>query len=416
MKRSAKDESHGVFEHFLPYGRRKRADHPPAYRNKAKKADNSSFPSTLANELSLEETRLQFLANMNHELRTPLNGLLGASDLMSMTPLSDEQKIYLDIFRKSSRQLLRMVDSILDYGDMFSGQFRLQRAHFDFRQILEDCYFHFLPSAKKKYLDFKLEIDDSVPRWIFADAKRVSQILYSLVCNALKFTDNGSIGIKVRIDESNLEIIVKDTGIGITSDKWEIIFEAFEQRDHTHTRRHGGAGMGLAIARFLARAMGGELSMQSEPNLGTEFALKFPFLQSIEDMEPRSWPQSKCEPKILLVEDNEINQAVLFLLFSKRGIHIDIAQNGLEGLNTHRKNHYDLIFMDMQMPVMDGIDATVEIRAFDKDVQIVALTANILPETRDRAIAAGMNDFLQKPLRPEDLELILEQARNRLRN
>lgn len=366
-------------------------------------------------EISLDQLRLQFLANMNHELRTPLHGLMGATELLALTKLDGEQKHYLDIFRSSSQQLLGLVDNILDFSKMLSGELRLHRSHFDLKQVLKDCYDHFLPFAERKDVQLNLYISDTCPRWVYADAKRVSQILYHLVANALKFTPQGSVGILVGCEKKQAVITVRDSGVGIATEIGDKVFEAFYQEDSSHTRKHGGTGMGLAISRFLANAMDGELKMNSELDRGSEFTLKFPYLLPEESPAEKA-AQEQAQPRILLVEDNEINQAIVYLLFSKRGLHIDIAQDGLEGLNSHKKNHYDLIFMDMQMPVMDGIEATAKIREFDVDVQIVALTANLVPEDKEKAIKAGMNDFLCKPLDLMSLEKVLDCARNRLRN
>ncbi|RZA26229.1 MAG: response regulator [Proteobacteria bacterium] len=366
-------------------------------------------------ELAVDQLRLQFLANMNHELRTPLHGLMGATELLSLTKLDAEQQHYLDIFRSSSQQLLGLVENILDFSKMLSGEFKLHKTHFDLKQVIRDCYDHFLPFAKRKAIDLILNIEGSTPRWVNGDAKRVSQIIYHLVANGLKFTPEGRVTLFVAADDDVVTIRVKDTGVGIPEAQHDKIFEAFYQEDVSHTRKYGGAGMGLAISQFLANAMEGELKMNSEPDRGSEFSFRFPCAPVAENSQTEQAPLD-AQPRILLVEDNEINQAIVYLLFSKRGIHIDIAQDGLEGVNCHKQRPYDLIFMDLQMPVMDGIEATKQIRKFDNDVQIVALTANMVPQDKDKALAAGMNDFLCKPLDQGNLEKILEQARYRLRN
>ncbi|MES2745626.1 MAG: response regulator [Bdellovibrionota bacterium] len=366
-------------------------------------------------ELAVDQLRLQFLANMNHELRTPLHGLMGATELLSLTKLDAEQQHYLDIFRSSSQQLLGLVENILDFSKMLSGEFKLHKTHFDLKQVIRDCYDHFLPFAKRKSIDLILTIDDTTPRWVNGDAKRVSQIIYHLVANGLKFTPEGRVTLSVASDVDVVTIRVKDTGVGIPAAQHDRIFEAFYQEDVSHTRKYGGAGMGLAISHFLANAMEGELKMSSEPDRGSEFSFRFPSTPLSEDSQTEE-AALDAQPRILLVEDNEINQAIVYLLFSKRGIHIDIAQDGLEGLNCHKQKPYDLIFMDMQMPVMDGIEATKQIRKFDTDVQIVALTANMVPQDKEKALKAGMNDYLCKPLDQGSLEKILDQARHRLRN
>ena len=371
---------------------------------------------TVNNQLSLDQLRLQFLANMNHELRTPLNGLMGAAELLSLTELDAEQRHYLDIFRNSNQQLLSLIENILDFSKMLSGEFILYKNHFDIKQVLKECNEHFLPFARKKNLSLDFEIADSLPRWMYGDAKRLSQIVYHLVGNAIKFTHEGGVAVTVSCECDQVEFKVRDSGIGISTKKQSLIFEAFYQEDSSHTRQYGGAGMGLAISRFLVKAMEGDLLMSSEPNRGSEFHVRFPYLFGAEAEVLDPSLGGRAQPRILLVEDNEINQAIVYLLFSKRGIHIDIAQNGLEGLNSHRTLAYDLIFMDMQMPVMDGIEATRQIRKFDEEVQIIALTANFSPEEKRRALEVGMNDFLPKPLNQACMERLVNQARIRLSN
>lgn len=365
-------------------------------------------------ELSFDALRHQFLANMNHELRTPLNGLMGAAELLSLTDLDAEQRHYLDIFRSSNQQLLGLIENILDFSAMMSGDFKLENCHFDIKQVLTDCYEHFLPFAEKKFLSLEFTIADDLPRWLYADAKRLSQVIYHLISNAIKFTHQGGVTLDISCSEKEVFIRVKDSGIGISKPKQNLIYEAFYQEDSSDTRKYGGAGMGLAISRFLVNAMKGEIRMTSEPQHGSEFSIQFPYLVGPQADEKIPSASASTEPRILLVEDNEINQAIVYLLFSKRGIHIDIAQNGLEGLNSHRKNSYDLIFMDMQMPIMDGVEATREIRKFDSDVEIIALTANFCPEDKKKGLDAGMNDFLCKPLNHLVMERLLDQARNKL--
>jgi CheY-like chemotaxis protein len=339
---------------------------------------------------------------------------MGAAELLGLTNLDTEQRHYLNIFRSSNQQLLGLIENILDYSAMMSGEFELEKKHFDLRQVLNDCYEHFLPFAEKKSLTLDFHISDDLPRWLYADGKRLSQVIYNLVCNAIKFTQIGGVTLLLNCDEKEVFITVKDSGIGISKLKQNLIYEAFYQEDSSQTRKYGGAGMGLTISRFLVNAMKGELRMTSEPQSGSEFSMRFPYLMGPQAEERKTEGTHSSEPRILLVEDNEINQAIVYFLFSKHGIHIDIAPNGLDGLNSHRKNAYDLIFMDIQMPVMDGIEATKEIRKFDREVQIVALTANSSSEDKKRGLDSGMNEFLAKPLNQDIMERLLNQARIRL--
>jgi CheY-like chemotaxis protein len=365
-------------------------------------------------ELSFDDLRLQFLSNMNHELRTPLNGLMGAAELLGRTDLDAEQRHYLDIFKRSNQQLLGLIENILDFSAMTSGELKLENCCFDIKQVLQDCYEHFLPFAEKKYLSLEFTIADNLPRWLFADGKRLSQIIYHLISNAIKFTHQGGVTLDISADGFEIFIKIKDSGIGICKTKQNQIYQAFYQEDSSSTRKYGGAGMGLAISRFLVNAMKGEIRMTSEPKQGSEFSIRLPYRNGPQTDERKSLVSIATEPRILLVEDNEINQAIIYLLFSKRGIRIDIADNGLEGVNSHKKDPYDLIFMDIQMPIMDGVEATREIRKFDRKVEIVALTANFCPEDKKKGLDAGMNDFLSKPLNHAVMERLLDQARIRL--
>ncbi len=367
-------------------------------------------------DLSREQSHLQFLANMNHELRTPINGLMGAAELLSLTELNAEQKQYVEIFRSANQHLLDLVESILDFSKMMNGELKLQKNHFDIRQLIHDCYDHFKPFAEKKGLSLKVTIADDGPRWLYGDAKRLSQILYHLVANAIKFTHQGGISIELGCEETKVLLVVRDSGIGIAKASQDSIFEAFFQVDGSFTRQYGGVGMGLAVSQFLVKAMGGELMLSSDLGKGSEFALRFPNLINKEAAVDDEVTAYHRQARILLVEDDEINQALVFLLFSKRGLHIDIAQDGLEALNAHRKNPYDLIFMDLQMPVMGGIEATRQIRAIDSKVHIIALTATLCPDDIQLGIKAGMNDFLSKPLNYLSLERLLDQAGNRLKS
>lgn len=368
---------------------------------------HSELRKAVDDDLSLDQTKLQFLANMNHELRTPLTGLMGAAELLGMTSMTDEQRRYLQILRNSSEQLLGIVNDVLDYSKMATGQLRLSYSCFDLRSLLHESFLHFEPYARRKGLALVYNIDVSVPRQFYGDERRLSQLLGNLVSNALKFTQRGSVEIDINQEGNFISFLVRDSGIGIASDQLDSIFESFFQVDASNSRSYGGTGLGLAICRYLTLLMGGEINARSELKQGSEFQVRLPYVNDILGMPLSKTPFKVSPTKVLLVEDNEINQAIMLLLFNKRGIHIDVAGDGKEGLDLHRKNQYDLIFMDMQMPVMNGFEATQAIREFDSHVYIVALTANLLPELEAQWLKIGVNDCIAKPLDHERLESLL---------
>lgn len=358
-------------------------------------------------DLSVDQTKLQFLANMNHELRTPLTGLMGAAELLGMTSLTEEQRHYLQIFRNSSEQMLGIVNDVLDYSKMATGQLRLSYSCFDLRSLLHESFLHFEPYAQRKGLSLAYNIDASVPKQFYGDEQRLSQLLGHLVSNAIKFTSRGFVEIDIGLEGEFIFFKVRDSGIGIAVDQLDRIFDSFFQVDSSHSRSYGGTGLGLAICKYLTLLMGGDIVVSSESRKGSEFHVRLPYLNSILGMSLAKSKLKRLPRKILLVEDNEINQALILLLFNKRGIPIDIACDGQEGLDLHRKNHYDLIFMDMQMPVMNGVDATRAIREFDSQVYIVALTETLAPDVEAQCAQNGMNDCFAKPLDQGRLENLL---------
>jgi CheY-like chemotaxis protein/nitrogen-specific signal transduction histidine kinase len=367
---------------------------------------NKGRNDSVNDELSVDQTKLQFLANMNHELRTPLTGLMGAAELLGMTCLSEEQKHYLQIFRNSSEQLLSIVNDVLDYSKMATGQLSLNYSNFDLRSLLQESFLHFEPFAQRKGLTLRYNIHPSVPRLYYGDQQRLSQLLSHLVSNAIKFTAQGLIEIDAQQCEEALTLNVRDSGIGISSEQLPHIFDSFYQADTSHSRSYGGTGLGLAICKYLAILMDGEITAISALRKGSSFRVRLPPMRKPSELALH--PLRKMQgTKVLLVEDNEINQAIILLLFNKKGIQIDIAADGQEGLNLHRKNRYDLIFMDMQMPVMDGIQATREIRSFDPHVFIVALTSDMHPDSEKECLQIGMNDCFAKPLDQNRLESLL---------
>ncbi|HSH19696.1 MAG TPA: response regulator [Draconibacterium sp.] len=371
-----------------------------------------------------------FLANMSHEIRTPLNGVIGFSKVLEETELNEEQKELTEIIVSSGENLLNIINDILDFSKIESGQFKLETIEFSlFKTVHTIIKLHSF-FAEKKGIDLQIEIDAKLPDKLFGDPLRLNQVITNLVSNALKFTDKGSVKLSVgsiKKDAKKITLLFKviDTGIGITDEGKEKLFKEFSQTDSYTTRKYGGTGLGLTISRNLVSLMGGEIGVKSVIGKGSEFWFSVPYLYSdkiIKTEKQKNEPEEFELPpniKILYAEDNLLNQRVTTMLLQKLGITCDIAQDGLQAFEMYKKNEYDLILMDMQMPVLDGIESTKEIRKYEnlKNIEnpifIVAITANSDLRDKQICIDAGMNDFISKPFKESDIK---EKIRNALRN
>ena len=380
-----------------------------------------------------------FLANMSHEIRTPMNGVIGMINLLTDTRLTKAQKEYAGVINRSANSLLTIINDILDYSKIESSELDLEEVPFSIKNTIQDVMDLLSIKAKEKKLNFTSRIDPEVPSLAKGDPLRIRQILINLADNALKFTSKGEVAIRVSLIETGnqefkIKFAVKDTGIGISESAVPTLFEPFTQADGTSTRQYGGSGLGLAISKQLAEKMDGELAMESKINQGSLFWFTLPLslqtdrrqeiaskvakvpkrriaTRSTDQVMPIKVTQKKGY-KILLVEDDKINQMVAEHLLNKLGYTIKIANDGVKAVETLKKQKYDLVLMDIQMPVMDGYKATQNIRqteSINRETPIIALTAHAMKGDREKCLEAGMNDYLPKPILQSTLKKVLEQ-------
>lgn len=378
-----------------------------------------------ARKLALQSVKVkdQFLANMSHEIRTPLNALKGFSRLLSKTKLNDEQREYSNIINTSSESLLHIVNDILDLSKLEAGSLHLKNRLFYLRPLLHQLKAIYAASAAEKKLDFIVYVQDTIPDALSGDAERLNQVLVNLVSNAIKFTNEGSVRLSLENVETTsaaatIKFSVQDTGIGIPFDKQEQIFERFEQLDNAFVRQQGGTGLGLAITKTLVEAMGGNITVNSEPGKGSAFSFSISFqLQEQPVREENSKvPLNQgvvSDPrkiKVLMAEDNRVNQLLVTKLLEPFSLSVKYVTNGHEVISAVEQEDFDVLLMDVQMPVMDGITATKTIRSrLNKPVPIVGMTAYVQPNEIERCYAAGMNDYIAKPINEEQFFAVLKK-------
>lgn len=349
----------------------------------------------------------QFLANMSHEIRTPLNGVMGMASLLQKTILDSEQEYFLQTLSSSARYLQTIVDDIFDYTLLNTGSLQISAELFSPKESIRKSTELFRYRCEEKGLTFDLNFSEKLPLTVKADSKKINRILSLLLSNGLKFTEKGGVGVYVSYDDtsSNLIMKVSDTGIGIDTLDKDKIFEKFSQLDSSSQRSFGGTGMGLALCRELLNLLKGSIEVESDVNAGSTFTIKVK-VEAIEQ-QPAVLPSfTKAEgSNILLVEDDKTNQAVAKKILSSFGLDIDMADNGAIALNKLQNKKYDLILMDIMMPVMNGYDTTKAIRSNKQweKIPIVALTACLVKNAEEQCIKCGMNDYLEKPIDPEKL-------------
>ncbi|MCP4913014.1 MAG: response regulator [Oligoflexia bacterium] len=374
----------------------------------------TSLFEQIQNANAANEAKSNFLAVMTHELRTPLNGILGASQLIDKENLKDDQKEYLEIVHQSGENLLELINSILDLSKIEANKINIEEHEVNINTLLNNLYQVHSLQAKHNGNQLKLEKNGEIPQVVLADALRLKQILNNFLSNAIKFTKNGSVTLKCNvIDKTEQKVklffAVEDTGIGITNESLKELFQEFHQADNTITRKFGGTGLGLSISKKLTQMMGSEIKVESEYGKGSifSFEIEFDILESNTlTNEINKISDASKNLKLLLVEDNKINTKVAKGLLSKLGFkNIDTAENGVEAIEACCKNQYDVIFMDLQMPRMDGISATIEIRKLEnyKDTLIIALSANAFEDDKIKCFQNGMDHFLSKPISRDSL-------------
>ena len=376
----------------------------------------------------LARTKSEFLANMSHEMRTPMNSVIGMTSLLMETPLSSEQRECVEVVRASGTHLLAVINDILDYSKVESGLLQLESRPFRIDQCVKEVFDLLSPLAKPKNIQLICAFEE-VPEAIRGDITRLRQILVNLVGNGIKFTRQGEVEVHVYPHEDGtpplLRFEVRDTGIGVPADQQANLFQAFTQGDSSTTRRFGGTGLGLAISRRLVELMGGKIGVRSNPDVGATFWFTLPAEAVEASLVPKparpggidTSLASRLPMRILLAEDNPINQKVGTRLLEKLGYHPDVASNGQEALDAVQRQDYDIILMDMQMPVMDGLEASrTVVQEYPAETRpfIVAMTANVLESDREACKNAGMDDFLGKPVLLSDLHKLLERVSVRL--
>ncbi|WP_222429934.1 response regulator [Paenibacillus cremeus] len=376
------------------------------------------------------KAKSRFLAQMSHEIRTPINAVIGLNYLLQQTDLTDIQKNYVGKSIISAKSLLNIINDILDFSKIEANKVELEKIDFDLYQVMSDLSNMVSFKANEKDLTLRFSIHPQVPQRLIGDPFRLSQILLNLTNNALKFTESGEISVSAAVvsmgdRDVTISFSVCDTGIGMTSEQQKLLFHEFTQADMSTTRKYGGTGLGLVISKNLAELMGGTLQVESEAGSGSCFTFTVQFEHNHSTLVQPATPSSGQKHSynhgdklavlrdavILLVEDNEINQLVAKEILKEAGMHVDVADNGEEAVKYVQGRSYDAIIMDLQMPRMDGYEATRRIRAFEdlKDTPIIAMTADTMKEVQEKVLEAGMNAYVTKPFDPIQLFSVLQR-------